>query len=905
MKACANKFWMLAILLCAITLNLTGQNVTGIVIDFQTKEPLIGANVYEKQNNLNGTTTDVNGNFTLNVPDINNSVIVISYLGYAAQELLASAISPGMFISLELDAFMTGDEIVISASRREEKLREAAIDIQKLSAKQIQNTAGGDFYQGLGYLKGVDINASSMGFQVVNMRGFNTTAPVRIVQFIDGMDNQAPGLNFPVGNLVGLNDLDIQSVEVITGAASAMYGANAFQGVVNMMSKSAYDHPGLQIKIKGGSREMADAQFRYANSFGKDKKLGFKITGGYFRALDWAANDPVANNYGDVSADVDLSRIVRSLQYDDDPERAADFVKLNAYMDFYPVAFPGTITVTAPGYLESDMLNKKNITQSTKLGTTLSYRFKENTQLDLMYKFGMGTAIYQGSNRYSINNIRFHQSKAEFKWKGLMVKGYSTIENAGDSYDMVFTAINLSKKGIENYVKDYLKNYIDALSDETNEFDNSPSQQNVLNAHDKAKQLTDPANNFLQPGTTEFDSVYRTIVTNPDLNTGSKFLDKSALYHLEGVYDFVELKKVELLVGGAFRMYAPNSEGTIFIDKDNRISVWEMGYFAQVGKSFLTDKLKLSGSLRVDKHENFNAQVSPRLSLVSSFNNNVIRVSAQTAFRSPTLQNQYIGLDLGAIYLTGNLNGVTNAYDIESVKDFNNQISIKPELLKTVNYKKLQPEQVVSVEAGYRGIWVDDFYLDMGAYLNWYYNFIADVRYYEPLNGQAGEESGLDDVLLKNYRLVQTPINVDQKVMSFGFDLGATYYLYKSLALGVNYSRAKLITGDLDNSIIPGFNTPENKVNISLSATRIAKGFGFGLNLKWVEKYLWQSPFGDGMVPSYATMDAQVNYEFDKYFTLQLGGSNIFNKRYNQAFGSPLIGAIAYGSVIFDLNRKK
>jgi iron complex outermembrane recepter protein len=904
MKACANKHWMLAILIFACTLNSISQTVSGRIIDALNKEPLIGANVYEKDNTLNGTTTDIDGKFSLMVPKKETTVVVISYLGYAIQEIIASAISPNMTISLELDALMTGDEIVITASRREEKLREAPIDIQKLSAKQIQNTAGGDFYQGLGYLKGVDINASSMGFQVVNMRGFNTTAPVRIVQFIDGMDNQAPGLNFPVGNLVGLNDLDIQSVEVITGAASALYGANAFQGVVNMQSKNPYDYPGLQVKVKGGTREMADAQFRYANSFGKDKKLGFKITGGYFRALDWAANDPEANNYGDISAEVDLSRIVRSLQFDEDPERAADFVKLNAYLDFYPVAYPGTIEVTAPGYMESSMLNKKNITQSSKLGTYLSYKFKEDTQLELVYKFGMGTAIYQGANRYSINNIRFHQAKADFKWKGLNLKAYSTIENAGDSYDLVFTAINLSKTGIENYVKDYIANYIDALSDQTNEFGNSPSQQNVLNAHQIAKQLTDQNGNFLQPGTTQFDSAYQAIVTNPDLNEGSRFLDRSALYHVEGVYDFKNIKKVELLVGGAYRHYAPNSEGTIFTDKDNRISVWEMGYFTQLGKSLFSDKLKLTGSLRVDKHENFKAQFSPRFSMVSSFNDNVIRFSAQTAFRSPTLQNQYIGLDLGAIYLTGNLNGVNNAFDIESVKDFNNQITVRPELLRPVTYKKLQPEQVISVEAGYRGIWVDNFYLDIGAYINWYNNFIADVRYYEPLNGQAGEESGLDDVLLKNYRLVQTPINVDQRVMSFGFDLGANYYIYKSLMLGLNYSRAKLVTADLDESIIPGFNTPLNKINVSLSATRIAKGFGFGLNMKWVDEYFWQSPFGDGTVPSYVTMDAQVNYEFDKFITLQFGGSNIFNQRYIQAFGAPLIGGIMYGTVIFDLNRK-
>src|SRR5690606_13423783 len=94
---------------------------------------------------------------------------------------------------------------------------------------------------------------------------------VRMVQFIDGMDNQAPGLNFPVGNLVGASDIDLASVELISGAASALYGANAFQGVVSMISKDPFNYPGLQVRVKGGSREMFDGQIRYANSFGKKR----------------------------------------------------------------------------------------------------------------------------------------------------------------------------------------------------------------------------------------------------------------------------------------------------------------------------------------------------------------------------------------------------------------------------------------------------------------------------------------------------------------------------------------------------------------------------------------------------------------------------------------------------------
>jgi outer membrane receptor protein involved in Fe transport len=87
------------------------------------------------------------------------------------------------------------------------------------------------------------MNTSSLSFKSVNTRGFATVANTRFMQLVDGMDNSSPLLNFVLGNLIGVSEIDVQSVELLPGASSALYGANAFNGILFMTSKSL-----LQVK---------------------------------------------------------------------------------------------------------------------------------------------------------------------------------------------------------------------------------------------------------------------------------------------------------------------------------------------------------------------------------------------------------------------------------------------------------------------------------------------------------------------------------------------------------------------------------------------------------------------------------------------------------------------------------
>ena len=153
------------------------------------------------------------------------------------------------------------------------------VSIEKFDYKDIAQSTGADFYSSLEGLKGVQINSGGLFLQQVNTRGFSTVYNNGFVQLVDGMNNEAPGLGFSAGNLLGIHELDIQSVELMPGAASALYGANATKGILFMNSKNPFDFPGVSATYRHGitSQEAAGENDYYDFAFRAAKKFGEKF----------------------------------------------------------------------------------------------------------------------------------------------------------------------------------------------------------------------------------------------------------------------------------------------------------------------------------------------------------------------------------------------------------------------------------------------------------------------------------------------------------------------------------------------------------------------------------------------------------------------------------------------------
>ncbi len=290
---------LLAFCLCSFTI-FAQTTVKGKVTD--GSEPVIGANVTIK-GTTEGTITDIDGKFEITTSQATPLTLVVTMVGMATSEIQVDGNKDDLSVSLEEESSMlTG--VVVAASRVEEKILESPVTIEKMEAKAIKGASAADYYDDLAKLKGVQTISGSMTFTSVNTRGFGGISNTRFVQLMDGMDNAAPLLNFPTGNIVGIGELDINNVELVPGAASALYGPNAFNGILLMNSKNPFEQPGFSMQVKGGFAQAGhdygikangSIGLRIAHAF-KSKKSGedflaVKANLSVFSGTDWLAND--------------------------------------------------------------------------------------------------------------------------------------------------------------------------------------------------------------------------------------------------------------------------------------------------------------------------------------------------------------------------------------------------------------------------------------------------------------------------------------------------------------------------------------------------------------------------------------------------------------------------------------
>lgn len=201
------KSLLFTALLMSITVVTAQNTISGKIVD-QNDQAIPGVNILLGENE--GTVTDFDGNFTLTINGSLPVTVEISSIGFEAQQVVFKDGDSNVTIQMQ-ETLTQLEEIVIAASRTPERIAESPVLIERIGIQQIRRSSSPDFYNSLENLKGVDVNYSAIGFPSVNTRGFASFANTRFLQLVDGMDNAAPGLNFSVGNLLGLNELDVAS----------------------------------------------------------------------------------------------------------------------------------------------------------------------------------------------------------------------------------------------------------------------------------------------------------------------------------------------------------------------------------------------------------------------------------------------------------------------------------------------------------------------------------------------------------------------------------------------------------------------------------------------------------------------------------------------------------------------
>ncbi len=902
--------------------------ISGTVKDAKTGETLLGVNIKVSRKAV-GTTTDFDGKFSLKVADNPPFTIEISILGFKTTTVEITKNNQVVEVSLTENATAL-DEVVISASRTPERILESPVTIERLDARAIKNSTAASFYDGLENLKGVDINTNSLTFKSVNTRGFATFANTRFMQLVDGMDNSSPALNFAIGNLLGASELDVATVEILPGASSALYGANAFNGILFMTTRSPFDDQGVSVSVKkgltiqeaAGDNDFSEYNIRYAYAF--SEKFAAKAVFSVLDGTEWFATDyrnTLDGGYvaGDRNSDINYDGLNT---YGDEVSTningvAQALIGLGLAPSGSDALVP-SVNVSRTGYEEPDLMSYN--ARSVKFNGALHYRPLGDDRLEIIWnsKIGRGNTIYQGLNRYNIKNFFLEQHRLEVRGKNFFVRGYMTSEDAGDSYDTRFAAININRRWKDDntwfgeYVGAFIGGTLGGLL---------PEQ-----AHAIARQTADTGR--LIPGTPGFQAAFDDVTTDPNLVTGSKFQDNTKLYHVDGnlnLRDYINFGEIQ--VGGSYRKYSLNSGGTIFTDFDGPIDYSEYGVYTQLQKKFTEEeRLKLTASIRYDGAQNFDGNYSPRLSLAYAAGENKehnFRGSFQTGFRYPTTQDQYIGLDAGRALLVGSapdnldryvsnplpVSGGGQAFtgsatvQLSGRSAYENAFSAASVLggaPQAVNTDLVSPEKVTAFELGYRGILdvaESKVTVDLSGYYNSYEDFISNRNVLVPYYGQAGDGT-LSLLALQNgdFKAFSTYTNSAADVTSYGAAIAVNTKIFNGFNIGFNYTYAKFDFDEAsDPDFEPSFNTPEHKFKFEFGKTDLFENFGFNINFRWQDEYLWESTFHDTVIESRTVLDAQINYTVPEWKSVfKVGGSNLTGQEY---FSAPGVGAI--GSQVY------
>ncbi|MFA5669333.1 MAG: TonB-dependent receptor [Balneolaceae bacterium] len=954
---CLSMMLLTTYSLKAKSLNLDAETqISGKVVDARG-EPLPGVNVTVK-GTIVGTPTNGDGNFSLKVKQDPPITLQISFIGYQTQEIEITDNNVSDLLIVMQEQTFLGQDIVVSASRVEESVLEAPVSIEKMDVLTVKNTASDDYYKAISNLKGVDITSSSINFQIINSRGFNSTGNTRMVQLIDGMDTQAPALNFPIGNLNGPSELDVESIEFIPGASSALYGPNAFSGILLINSKNPFQYQGLSVMVKSGVNHidgdeaagepkspapMYTTSIRYAKAF--NNKIAFKANLSYMKADDWRGKnytDKNASQQGDLDHNPAFDGVH---MFGDDGGINVKLLGINPatratlagmisaqsgvpanMVEPYVAALPNQ-PVNRTGYQERYLADYG--AENFKVNTSLHYRITDMIEASYSFNYGYGTSIYTGAQRYSLKNFSVAQHKLELKGDNFMVRAYGTFEDSGDSYITDLVGFSVNNQSLDNSTwfgtygatfaggllqtaaaaqggnPTYTQSTIDAIM-------GNPAAVSGLHA---AARANADAGRY-QPGTPQFDAAVKASLGST-IPTGALFDDGSNFYHVEGQYDFKnEITFMDVIAGASLKQFQLRSNGTIF-DDIGGVDINEWGAFLQGSKSLLNDKLKLTGSVRYDKNENFDGQFSPRISAVATVaQNQNIRASYQTGFRNPTTQGQYINLNVITARLLGGLpkfatqyKVTENTYTMESVERFTELLlqgnpAAAAELVAYTDYKAVRPEQVQAFEVGYKGLIGQNLFVDMAYYYNIYDHFITQHRVRKasgPFTGAPSDAAVAASLLSGDFNnTYQIYTNNYETVTAHGAVFGLEYSFPKGYRFGVNYNFNKLIDG-LESSFQNDFNTPEHKVNVSFGNRKLTDRLGFNVAYRWQDAFRWESSFVREDVPEVTTVDAQVSYTIPTYnATLKLGGSNLLNDQYVLSGGGPSIGAIYYVSITFD-----
>lgn len=278
---------------------------------------LFGANVMVEGPALEGprgSTSDDSGTYRVDGLPPGEYEVTVTFLGFESHTATGVMVRGGA--STERDfvlaaSVLLGQEVVVSASRKREKVLDAPASVDVVEMRDIKDSQALAVNEHIKDFSGVDYAKTGVVQASTVIRGFNKAISGLLLTMVDNRIARIPSLRINSFHIIPITSEDIERIEVVRGPGSALYGPNSSNGVMHIISRSPFGSEGNFVSLSGGERSLRKASFRHASSV--NDKIGLKISGKYLKARDWESHDPeeiiprdfdIDGQYGEIRLDV-------------------------------------------------------------------------------------------------------------------------------------------------------------------------------------------------------------------------------------------------------------------------------------------------------------------------------------------------------------------------------------------------------------------------------------------------------------------------------------------------------------------------------------------------------------------------------------------------------------------------
>ncbi len=898
------RFVYIYLTLSLLSTSLYGQTIIhGSIKDINTDETLVGVNIHIEKTSIGGLS-DFDGRFSFESPIPTPFTISVDYFGYDTLKWLVE--DHQQPLNLYLIPSNIGEDFSSASGQRNEALILGSPDpIKKLDFMDIMMNPLPDFYTGLASLEGVQAYHASVGLTTINTRGFATLFNNRITQLVDGVDVSTPGYDAPISNSLGPTDLDIVQATLIEGPGSAVYNANAFNGILQVSTRDPEEYPGISAYVKQGvtllegigQRPFTDVGLRYAFS---TNKFSAKFSASYLNAREWVGTTTL-DREEKQTVPSDLLELILN-----------DLGNTNVVGDLTALPFSDTTFINRTGFREFNLItdNVENIRSSVYF----QYKLTDKVKLKYEGKISRIDYINRTVNPTFVDNESTTLQRLELSGENFLLRSYYTKVFGGKAINLENLANEIQGRFTSNEM--WLNRYRNAW------------EGNIegISAGDPIRARGFADLDIPDENSQDFRAVRQEVVDSFDSSfpqLGSR--NRSSFWHIEGQWDLAPNllslpSQMTIQIGGSFRTYTLRSEGSIFNDGPKSvfadgIPIWKAGAYALVSHRLMDNRLTLFGSLRFDDHQDFELRVSPRVAATLQLDQegfHFLRLQFKSGFRTPVSTEMFalegggsvtspltvgsVARNLEALNLAGTSDNqfIDNLVTVDSYNAFLASSNPDPRTLVSANAEQVKQERITTIDFGYRSLINNKLYLQSNAYLSIYDDFTRTALAISP--------DLVEPVLITT--------NFTDSFLGWGLSGKFEYNFIDTYKISGSYSYTDVnidtsidpTDENLANTTVPNFNAPKHMLHIGLNNRDVYRGLGFSAQYRWWDEFDFNfyTIFREN-IPSKGLVDLAITMKLpDKPILFKVGGNNILNDHYISIFNGPTLGASYYVSITFD-----